>query len=102
MVNNLEVKKLHMVLMGLAGLAMLAALAVMPLDGVPVLEIKRYVPWVSLATAYSVVNTVLKGVELASLIAIFGGGIGFAIRTIGLAVLRRYARRYGRRAAALL
>ena len=90
LVNNLEAKRLHFVLMGVATLV-LAALAVTALAGMPaVLEIKRYVPWISLATAYSVVNTVLDGVAIASLVAILGGGIGFAIRTIGLAVVRRH------------
>ena len=102
MVNNLEIKKLHVLLVGLAGLTLLAVLAMAELNGMPVLEVKRYVPWIKLSTAFAVVNTVLKGVEYASLVAIFGGGIAFAIRTIGIAVLRRYARRYGKRAAAYL
>ena len=97
--NDLRIGKLYVALAGVVALVLGAFVALM---GVPGFRLYRRVPWMKLSTAFAVANAIFDGYAVYTLIAVFGMGIGSVIAAIGLAVLRRYVRRYGVRALAYL
>lgn len=112
MVNNLEIKKVHVALFGaLLGLvALLAVVAAAASGGAPAMEIlynvipnaiARYITW---SNMFAFLSAVASGSSLASALAILslaagpGGAVLAALRAIGVGALRYLIKRYGLRA----
>lgn len=99
LVNDLQVRKIHVALAGVA--ALLAVVWISAAVGAPAVDLVHYMG-VSFARAYWILNAIVQVSSIAGLIAIIGGPLAMAVRAIGFWYLKRYIKRYGFRRAASL
>ena len=99
LVNDLQIRRVHVALMGVA--VLLIATWGAAFVGAPALDLVHYMG-VSFARAYWILNAIIQVSSIAGLVAIIGGPLAMAVRAIGFWYLKRYIKRYGLRKAASL
>lgn len=98
MVNNLEIKKVHVVLLGVVAM-LLAALTAMAAVAAPAFDLVRYIG-LNYDLAVRIIYLIDAGYGFWAIVSMAGMGIASLVVQIGLYFIRTYIRRYGVRAAA--